>query len=48
MDAVVFVLVVPVDSLAQNNAVCRASGPFIPWLKPRGLLAPLCKITKKG
>jgi hypothetical protein len=39
VDTVLLVFVVHVDTIPQNNTVCKARGPFIPWLKPRGFLA---------
>ena len=37
--AVLLMLIVHVDIIQYGNIVCKARGPFIPWLKPRGFLA---------
>jgi hypothetical protein len=43
VDTVLFVLVAHADSIVHHNTACKASGPVIPWLQPRGFLAHFCK-----
>jgi hypothetical protein len=42
MDAVLFMVVVPVATIAFFNPDHTLERPFIPWLQPRSFLAPFC------